>query len=162
MKPTKPIRSARQNNFSFVCLTLFLSFSFSLPKFCFSQESIIETTLENRPGVVSIRAMRIEAKASAASPFLDMRQGKMFFARKVTAATLDKYGAGVIVHPDGYFVTNFHVVYQSNKVFVKLNDDTVYFATIVSVHPDDDLALLKISSDKQFDSSLQYLFTKSW
>lgn len=54
-------------------------------------------------------------------------------------------GSGVIISPDGYIVTNNHVVAESNKVQVTLNDKRTYDATIVGTDPSTDLALLKIN-----------------
>ena len=53
-------------------------------------------------------------------------------------------GSGVIISSDGYIVTNNHVVAESNKVEVTLNDKRTYGATVVGVDPSTDLALLKI------------------
>ncbi len=55
-------------------------------------------------------------------------------------------GSGVIISPDGYIVTNNHVVTESNKVEVTLNDKRTYNAEIVGLDPSTDLALLKIDA----------------
>ena len=53
-------------------------------------------------------------------------------------------GSGVIVTEDGYIVTNNHVVANSEKVEVTLNDNKSYTAKVVGTDPSTDLALLKI------------------
>jgi len=53
-------------------------------------------------------------------------------------------GSGVIVSPDGYIVTNNHVVQEAHDILVTLNDKRVYKATIVGTDPSTDLALIKI------------------
>lgn len=53
-------------------------------------------------------------------------------------------GSGVIVSPDGYIVTNNHVIEDGNKYEVTLNDRREYSAKLVASDPYTDLALLKI------------------
>ena len=53
-------------------------------------------------------------------------------------------GSGVIISPDGYIVTNNHVVQQSDKLEITLNDKRSYDATIIGTDPTTDLALIKI------------------
>ena len=60
------------------------------------------------------------------------------------------FGSGVIISPDGYIVTNNHVVDNSDKVFVTLNDKREYEAKVIGTDPSTDLALIKIDADKLF------------
>lgn len=55
-------------------------------------------------------------------------------------------GSGVIIRPDGYIVTNNHVVSGAFKVEVTLNNNKTYEATIVGTDPVTDVALLKIEA----------------
>lgn len=57
---------------------------------------------------------------------------------------LEGMGSGVIISPDGYIVTNNHVVQEANKILVTLNDKREYTATIVGTDPRTDLALIRI------------------
>ena len=60
-------------------------------------------------------------------------------------------GSGVIISPDGYIVTNDHVVKEAKEVMVMLNDNREYKASIIGTDPTTDLALLKIeASDLPF------------
>ena len=61
-------------------------------------------------------------------------------------------GSGVIIRPDGYIVTNNHVVSQATKVRVTLNNNRSYDATIIGTDPATDVALIKIEA-----SGLPYL-----
>lgn len=57
-------------------------------------------------------------------------------------------GSGFIIDPDGYVVTNNHVVDDASEVKVRLDDDSVYIAKIIGTDPQTDLALLKIDTNK--------------
>ena len=54
------------------------------------------------------------------------------------------FGSGVIVTADGYIVTNNHVIENSDKVSVTLNDKREFQAKIVGTDPSTDIALIKI------------------
>jgi Do/DeqQ family serine protease len=53
-------------------------------------------------------------------------------------------GSGVIMSPDGYIVTNHHVVERSTDIKVTLADKREYKAKLVGSDPSTDIALLKI------------------
>ncbi|HEY64426.1 MAG TPA: trypsin-like serine protease [Caldilineae bacterium] len=53
-------------------------------------------------------------------------------------------GSGVIVHPQGYVVTNHHVVEDHESLEVVLSDGSVVAARWVASDPDQDLALIRI------------------
>lgn len=55
-------------------------------------------------------------------------------------------GSGVIVSEDGYIVTNNHVVADSEKLEVLLNDNSTYTARIIGTDEATDLALIKIDA----------------
>src|SRR5690606_26260139 len=57
-------------------------------------------------------------------------------------------GSGVIISPDGYIVTNNHVIANSSQLQVKLNNNKVYEAKIIGADKDSDIALLKIEADE--------------
>lgn len=54
------------------------------------------------------------------------------------------FGSGFFLSDDGYLVTNHHVVRRYTDFTVMLSDGTVFPAELISVHPEQDLALLKI------------------
>jgi len=53
-------------------------------------------------------------------------------------------GSGVIISPEGYIVTNNHVVQDATKVDIVLNDKRSYEGTVVGTDPNTDLAVVKI------------------
>lgn len=61
-------------------------------------------------------------------------------------------GTGVIISPDGYIVTNHHVVENAQKVTVTLSDGRTFQPTSITSDPQTDLAVLRIDA-----SDLPYL-----
>ncbi|MDX1912622.1 MAG: Do family serine endopeptidase [Saprospiraceae bacterium] len=57
-------------------------------------------------------------------------------------------GSGVILTPDGFIVTNHHVVEKSKDIKVTLADKRTYKATLVGSDPSTDIALLKIEEQE--------------
>ena len=57
-------------------------------------------------------------------------------------------GSGVIVSPNGYILTNNHVVEGADEIEVFLNDSRHAVAKVIGTDPDSDLAVLKIELDK--------------
>ena len=55
-------------------------------------------------------------------------------------------GSGVIISPDGYIVTNNHVVGNAERIEVTLNDRRTFEARVVGRDPSTDIALLKIDA----------------
>jgi Do/DeqQ family serine protease len=56
-------------------------------------------------------------------------------------------GSGVIISPDGYIVTNNHVIRDANEIEVTLNNNRTYAAEIVGADETADIALLKIDAE---------------
>ena len=79
------------------------------------------------PAVVNIKAL-IEA------------DGGVFKGGSMSGSS----GSGVIASPDGYIVTNHHVVERSTDIKVTLADKREYKAKIIGSDPSTDIALLKI------------------
>lgn len=62
--------------------------------------------------------------------------------------TAEALGSGFIISPDGYIVTNNHVIDNATSIKVTLDDGTELPATLVGADPKSDLAVLKIASPK--------------
>jgi Do/DeqQ family serine protease len=55
-------------------------------------------------------------------------------------------GSGVVVSPDGYIVTNHHVVAGASKLTVKLPDGKTYDAKLIGTDADTEIALIKVEA----------------
>lgn len=106
------------------------------------------------PSVVSIFPATIRTGTGEAGP-LDRFFGKDSKEEKGTEETPSErirgVGSGVIISPDGWIVTNSHVVHLptgkiADTFFVELHDHRRYHAKIAGTDPLTDLALLKIDA----------------
>ncbi len=57
-------------------------------------------------------------------------------------------GSGVIISPDGYIITNNHVIVNTSKLEVTLNNNKTYEAELIGTDPKTDIALIKIKTKK--------------
>ena len=72
-------------------------------------------------------------------------QGNGRQKRRVQTPKKEATGSGVIISPDGYIVTNNHVVSGADELTVTLNDNREYSARIIGTDPNTDLALIKVN-----------------
>jgi serine protease Do len=59
-------------------------------------------------------------------------------------------GSGFFISPDGYAVTNNHVVDSADKVEVTTDDGKTYSAKVIGTDPRTDLALIKVEGGSNF------------
>ncbi len=73
---------------------------------------------------------------------------EFFFGEKpnVQPTPVMGFGSGVIISPDGYIVTNNHVVDGSSEIEVVMNDRRSFSAEVIGVDPSTDIALVKIDA----------------
>ena len=107
------------------------------------------------PSVVTIRVGRKAQASPAALPFSDPRFREFFgreFDERGSGGRAPRMpreeglGSGVIVNPDGYILTNHHVVAGADRVEVELSDRRVLTATVVGDDAPSDLAVLKVQA----------------
>ncbi|MDP6544081.1 MAG: trypsin-like peptidase domain-containing protein [Phycisphaerae bacterium] len=101
------------------------------------------------PAVVNISAEKIVTERFGlfgGDPFANI------FRRPVRQKSA---GSGVIIHGDGYVVTNAHVVSRAMQITIQLSDKTRYAAKVISSDSTHDLAILKVELPK--GKTLPYL-----
>ncbi|MES2960661.1 MAG: trypsin-like peptidase domain-containing protein, partial [Pseudomonadota bacterium] len=97
------------------------------------------------PAVVSI----VASKVSPRRPQADDPWFRFFFGDRSPQDQPQRgLGSGVIVSPEGYLITNNHVVEGADDIEVLLADGRQAQAKLVGTDPDSDVAVLKISLDK--------------
>jgi serine protease DegQ len=87
------------------------------------------------------------SKAAAKNPNMNDPWFKFFFGERGQEPQ-GGMGSGVIVSPNGYILTNNHVVEGGDEIEVTLNDTRRAKAKVIGTDPDSDLAILKIELDK--------------
>jgi len=109
------------------------------------------------PSVVTVRVAKKAQAANTSLPFNDPRF-REFFGRdfnfgegnqrggRMRAPRQEGLGSGVIINPDGYILTNHHVVDGADTVEVELPDRRVLTAKVVGDDGPSDLAVLKVEA----------------
>ena len=95
------------------------------------------------PAVVSINTNT----TTRGHPNLSDPRFRFFFGDQ-GGAPQQNLGSGVIVSPDGYLLTNNHVIEGADAIEAVLADARRAQAKVIGTDPDTDLALLKIDLDK--------------
>ena len=91
------------------------------------------------PAVVSINVQqKVRPKSRRADPWF------RFFEEPEEDSPSGGMGSGVIVSPEGYVLTNHHVIEGAEAIEVTLNDGRSTMAKVIGTDPETDLALLKI------------------
>jgi serine protease Do len=101
---------------------------------------------EVTPAVVYIRTTYGAAQANSGQDQMQQLFGDMFGGRMAPQGPQMASGSGVIISPDGYIVTNNHVVEKAEKIEITTNDHRHFTAKVIGTDPNTDLALIKISA----------------
>ena len=97
--------------------------------------------------VVHVKVMSKEDVSAYNNPFYDWFYGGDRSQRQQPRVR-EGSGSGVIISPDGYIVTNNHVIDQADEIKVVLNDKREFDAKLVGTDENTDIALLKIDADQ--------------
>lgn len=95
------------------------------------------------PAVVSINTSKAVRNPRSNDPWF-----QFFFGDQGNQQSQAGLGSGVIISPDGYILTNNHVVEGADEIEVTLTDRRRARARVIGTDPDTDLAILKIELDK--------------
>jgi len=110
------------------------------------------------PAVVGLKAEKIVTQDSQTyqnSPFGDDFYEYFFGPRSPRQRSPQRrnqqpqtaLGSGFIISPDGYILTNNHMVEGAEKVTVELADSRKFTAEIIGTDPDSDIAVIKIDAE---------------
>jgi serine protease DegQ len=96
------------------------------------------------PAVVSVTA----SKAPQRNPRAEDPWFRFFFGDRARLQPQVGLGSGVIASPDGYLLTNNHVIEGADDIEVLLSDGRKATAKLVGTDPDTDVAVLKINLER--------------
>jgi len=117
---------------------------------CAFSQSIIDQSRQNgitqaikkaSPAVASINVTQVRRYSS---PFQRDPWFEYFFPPEFRQREVKGSGSGVVISPDGYVLTNDHVIEYASKIIVTLPGGEEYNADVVGVDNITDLALLKL------------------
>ena len=97
------------------------------------------------PAVVSIATT--QAKAPKQN-FQNDPWFRFFHGEREDETPQQGLGSGVIVSPEGYILTNNHVIEGAQEIEVTLSDSRRAIAKVIGTDPDTDLAILRITLDR--------------
>ncbi|HVR89765.1 MAG TPA: Do family serine endopeptidase [Novosphingobium sp.] len=120
--------------------------------------SFADLTQQLQPAVVNIstrQRIRVAAQANpfAGTPFADLFGGQQQGGSAPQTREAQSLGSGFVISPDGYVVTNNHVITANGQgevetITVTMPDGTEYPAKLVGRDVASDLAVLKINPGK--------------
>ncbi len=105
-------------------------------------EAFAQVARQVEPAVVHIETESAQTDRRSEDPF-DFFFGPRGRPRRGT-------GSGVIVDPEGYILTNHHVIRGASTIRVKTFDGRTYTPEVIGVDPETDLAVIKISRSEPF------------
>lgn len=143
--------------YTFVCvLILLVSFSLSQadvrPETLPSRETPVVLTVKKvGPAVVNISTERIlkERINPFGDPFFDQFFRDFFNAFPQRSYKQQSLGSGVIINPEGYILTNEHVILKTSQIIVTLADKREFEAKLIGADPKSDLAIIKIDAEAE-------------
>lgn len=99
------------------------------------------------PAIVSIQTtqvIKVQQSPFLNDPFFRQFFGDQFGGGAPREQREHALGSGVIVSPDGYIVTNNHVIKNATDIQIKLSDKRTFKGKVVGADPQTDVAVLKI------------------
>ncbi len=109
-----------------------------------ASEDFVKASKMTVPAVVSIKNYANRSQRSEQDLF-DLFFGNPMRQRQQPPQNMPSgMGSGVIISPDGYIISNNHVIAGANKLEVVLSNKKSYVANLVGTDPTTDIALLKI------------------
>ncbi len=113
--------------------------------------AVVKAVERVSPAVANIGTERIVVQQyHPFGSFVDPRFNEFFglhrsYEREYKVKSL---GSGVLIHPQGFLLTNEHVVSKASRIFVTLSDGVEHEGTLISSDATQDLAVVRIKADK--------------
>lgn len=108
-----------------------------------SRQTAITRAIEKvSPAVASINV--IQVKEFKTSPLFNDPFFRNFFPYELHRERVKSSGSGVVVSPDGYVITNYHVIENALEIIVTLPGGEEYEAEIIGTDRMTDLSILKL------------------
>ena len=108
-----------------------------------SRENAITRAIQKvGPAVASINV--IQEKQYRNSPFIDDPLFRFLFPEEPYRQRVPSLGSGVVISPDGYIITNQHVVEDAAQILVTLPGGEEYDGELIGEDLTTDIAVLKI------------------
>ena len=102
---------------------------------------------ENSVNAVVHIMTKVVRQSTTYNDFFGALLGQLYgYPGQTRSNTMVAYGSGVVLTPDGYIVTNNHVVDGADEVEVTFNNKVKRTATIIGTDPTTDLALIKVDA----------------
>ena len=109
-----------------------------------SRRNAITRAVENAsPAVVGINVIAVKEYVTQ-NPFFNDPYFRHLFPPRVWREKVENLGSGFLISPDGYILTNQHVVMAATQIVVTMTDGEKYDSDIVGYDYDADIAVLKI------------------
>jgi serine protease Do len=101
------------------------------------------------PEVIAVRVSKIESPAPPdGAPHNDFT--RLDEQTRDHGNVTEAGGSGFFISPDGYALTNNHVVEGAMSIQVRMSDGSVYSAHVAGADPKTDLALIKVDANRRF------------
>ncbi len=111
------------------------------------QVDFVQAAAAVTPAVVYIRVTYNNSGGGEDQSDLQQMFGQLFGQQvRPQSGVQMASGSGVIISPDGYIVTNNHVVDKADKITVNTNDHRTFQAKVIGTDPNTDLALIKVEA----------------
>ena len=124
-------------------LFVFITILFSQSETTDSRNNAVTNSIKiASPAVASINVTQV--RKYSINPFQRDPWFEYFFSPQIRQKEVKGSGSGVVISPDGYILTNDHVVENASKIIVTLPGGKEYNAEVIGMDNLTDLALLKV------------------
>jgi len=107
-------------------------------------ETLTDFTVAAEATVNSVVHVKNTSIGVQQDPFAELFYGSGYGRKKYERVGT---GSGVIISPDGYIITNNHVIENASEIEISLNNQKKYKAELIGADKSNDIALIKIEAE---------------